>query len=70
MIVKVQLSLHSSDGEHRCLIYDKGRRFEYEGICGEDIAGAMKGRAKAFFELERESDGGFLLGDEVSDPGW
>lgn len=70
MIVKVQLSLHSSDGEHRCFIYDEHRRFRFEGVCGQDIADAMKGRPKAFFELERDPDGSFLLGDEVADPGW
>lgn len=69
MIVKVQLSQATSDGIKRILLYNKDRSFTYEGVFGPDIADAMAGRPKAFFEASM-GPGGLELGDEVPDPGW
>jgi len=70
MIVKVQLSLHASDGQARCLIYNESRSWSYEGVCGEDIVEMMKDRPKAYFQIERSKDGLFEIGDEVDGLDW
>jgi len=52
MIVKVQTSLHSSDGTERCLIYDKTRDVTYETSNPEEtkpILKLLKKRSKAYF---------------------
>lgn len=73
MIVKVQVSLHSSDGQARCLIYNESRSWTYEGVCGEDIVEMMKDRPKAYFHIElseKEDFAGFEIGDEVEGLDW
>lgn len=52
MIVKVQISQFSSDGESRMLIYDEKRQHEFEDIASKQILELMKRRPKAFFEAE------------------
>jgi len=69
MIVKVQMSLFSSDGTPRCLIYNETRSFQYEGGVNEDMVETMDGRAKAFFEADMGPKG-LEIGNEVTDPGW
>lgn len=69
MIVKVQVSLASSDGVTRVLIYNQSRSFKYEGGVNQDMVDTMAGRPKAFFEASMGPEG-LEIGDEVPDPGW
>lgn len=69
MIVKVQMSLASSDGVRRVLIYDRTRRFSYEGGVNEDVVEMMGGRAKAYFEAGIRN-GNLEIGDEVEAQSW
>jgi hypothetical protein len=49
MIVKVQISLQSSDGKTRVLAYPKDRSFQQEGVADPSILKIMGDRKKAFF---------------------
>lgn len=49
MIVKVQISLVSTDGQKHALVYDKLRKYEYQGVATAEILGAMNGVNKKFF---------------------
>ena len=69
MIVKVQVSLASSDNVTRVLIYNQSRTFEYVGGLNQDMVDVMAGRPKAFFEASMGGDG-LSIGAEVPDPGW
>lgn len=69
MILKVQVSLASSDGVTRVLVYNKDRSFTYQGGVNQDMVDTMAGREKAFFE-GGIVDGVLEMGDEVEDPGW
>ena len=69
MIVKVQVSLHSSDGVTRVLIYNQDRSFSYEGGINQDMVDTMGLRPKAFFEASMGPEG-LEIGEEVPDPGW
>lgn len=55
-IVKVQISLVTSDGSTRMLIYSKLSSIMYEGLATQDILDVMNGRPKAYFEAELVSD--------------
>ena len=69
MIVKVQISKFSSDGEQRVLIYDRPRRFMVEvplsaclGIEGED---------RAFYDGVTIVEGQiYQLGKRAPEQGW
>ncbi|MBX3203212.1 MAG: hypothetical protein KF894_34125 [Labilithrix sp.] len=69
MIVKVQMSLASGDGIRRVLIYDRPRRFQYEGGVNDDVVEMMGDRAKAYFEAGIR-DGNLELGPEVEAQSW
>jgi hypothetical protein len=69
MIVKVQVSLASSDGVTRVLIYNQSRSFTYEGGVNQDMVETMAGRAKAYFEADM-GPGGLEIGDEVEGQDW
>lgn len=69
MIVKVQVSLASSDGVTRVLIYNEDKTFSYEGGVNPDMVEAMNGRPKAYF-LASMGPGGLEIGDEVDEQPW
>jgi hypothetical protein len=69
VIVKVQVSLASSDGVTRVLIYNQNCTFEYEGGINEDMVETMAGRAKAYFEASMGPDG-LEIGEELEDQSW
>lgn len=52
MIVKVQLSLHSSSGKRRVIAYDKDKKHVFEGNADAELIAVMKDEPKAFFEAE------------------
>lgn len=56
MIVKVQISQFSSDGQKRMLVYDRKRKYEFEDVVTPEILGIMNGRPKLFFEAELIDD--------------
>lgn len=51
MIVKVQISLTTTEPTERCLIYNEARDWQYEGPMepNDPLYKLMKGRKKAFF---------------------
>lgn len=51
MIVKVQVSLRSSDGP-QMLIYNEARDVQWEGPLTPDVKKLMHGRDKAYFEAK------------------
>ena len=59
MIVKVQISLISSDGKTRILVYPKDRSMQYEGVADPSLLRVMGNRKKAFFFVHtKASEGG------------
>lgn len=48
-IVKVQVSLFTSDGVPSMMIYDENREYFYEGAPPKGVFSRMRGRKKAFF---------------------
>jgi len=69
VIVKVQVSLASSDGVTRCLIYNKDRSFAYEGGLNEDMVKTMAGRPKAYFKATLGSEG-LEIWEEMPEQDW
>lgn len=69
MIVKVQLPIVTSEQIPKALLYDRSRRFEMFHPITDHIREQMRGRPKAFFEVDL-SQGEPLLVKEVPDPGW
>lgn len=49
MIVKVQLSIITSEKNRRVLIYNEDRTIEYETDASKEIVDLMRGDLKAFF---------------------
>jgi hypothetical protein len=70
MIIKVQLSLMSSDGLVRMLAYDKERSFTYEAVADDDVLDLMCGRPKAYFEAKINKDKLLEIGEEVEEQDW
>lgn len=69
MIVKVQLSLMTSEAEQQMLVYNKDRTIWWEGPATAIVRLAMQGDAKAFFEAELVGTE-VQIGERVKDPGW
>jgi hypothetical protein len=72
MIVKVQMSMGSSDGASRVLVYNEDRTFLYQGgasSLGAALEKKMNERAKAYFEAHW--DGRVpLIAEEVESQDW
>jgi excinuclease UvrABC ATPase subunit len=57
VIVKLQMSLATSDDGRRVLVYNEDRSFTYEGGCNQDMIDSMKcGCADAFNFGEPQPD--------------
>ena len=69
MIVKVQLSQHTTAGTRQVLVYDQSRRFTYEGDAPADVVDRMHGRDRAFFEAAILGTQ-FLIGHETPEQDW
>ena len=63
MIIKVQISVLSS--AERVLIYDKHRRFTYEGEATPEIKELLAGRPKAFFHAMIDDQKRFEIDGEA-----
>lgn len=61
MIVKVQVSLVSTSGAQRVLIYNSDRSVEWEGALSPEVERLMDGRPKAFFHAHVGWDGKLSL---------
>lgn len=72
MIFKVQVSLATSDGSVRILVYDREQAVTYEDeVSGEHpVLWLMAGRLRAFFRGHVRRDGQISLDDEVPDEEW
>lgn len=70
MIVKVQVSLSTSDGVARCLVYNKDRSVTFEDNLSEDVAEVMDGRPKGYFRATIGPTGLLEIGDEVEEQSW
>lgn len=69
MIVKVQLSLASSDGVRRVLVYNESRTFRYEGAAEPDLVAKMAGRDKLYCRATPRADGVLDLHPDDETPG-
>lgn len=70
MIVKVQLSLFSTEGTARqVLMYNRTRSVWFQGVASPDILKAMAEEDKAFFNAKL-IDTKIQLYQRVSDQGW
>ena len=58
-IVKVQLSLSTTEPQQQVYIYDKGRKHVYQGDAGEEILTIMGDRTKDFFRAH-------IVGSQIS----
>ncbi len=74
MIVKVQISLATSDGVPSVLVYDEAQDFMYEGEPTPEILEAMDGEHRKFFNaqltIDVMGDKQFDLMDEVPEQDW
>lgn len=70
MIVKVQLSLQSSNGVAYMLIYNEDRSVMYETEATEEIKTLMEMRPKAYFEAELDDEKKLIIGKEVKHQKW
>lgn len=69
MIVKVQLSLRTTEPRRQALIYNEARTIEWSGDASDDVIAAMGDDDKAFFSATFRS-GVVEINDRVSDRNW
>lgn len=69
MIVKVQISLESSDDLCRVLVYNQDRSVTFEGPATPKIIELMAQEPKKFFRAAIKGHD-ISLQAEVEDPGW
>lgn len=69
MVVKIQASLASNAGYQSMLVYDESRDFFVEREILPEIKKLLRGRPKAYFEIELK-DTIMHINKEVSNPGW
>lgn len=69
-IVKIQVSLASSDGKSLTLIYDMGRSIEAEFETSKDITRIMKGESKIFSYAHLDEKGGLILDEQAPNQDW
>lgn len=67
--VKVQISVFSSDGKTRVLIYDRKKKHQYEGEVTSELMTMARGRNK-FFVWAHMEDTILTLGDEAPAQDW
>ena len=53
-IVKVQLSIVTTTAKQQILVYDKSRKWRFQGDATPDQIAMMNGRVKAFFWARKE----------------
>lgn len=71
MIVKVQLSIFTSEEEQQVLIYSKGGENWYQGPANPFIVKMMDGAAKAFFHAYVPYESGQIeLLEEAPEQDW
>ena len=72
MIVKVQLSLFSSNGLKRAFIYDKSRENEYETEDDDEVTfieSILDGKPKAYFNADIVNKQ-FVINEQVEAQDW
>jgi hypothetical protein len=72
MLVKVQLSLASSDGVRRVLIYNRDRSVRVEGEIGDELVAKLGGRNKVFCNASIDTHGviDLDLSELLPEQGW
>lgn len=69
MVVKVQVSLATTESEPQVLIYDRSRQYEYVGPMTPELLALVRSRPRAYFEASVER-GLFCIGRELPEQGW
>ena len=69
-IVKVQISLFSSDDQKLVMIYDEGRTFTDQFPATKELLDGMGGEPKKFFWAKTADDGFLELGEEAEWQEW
>jgi len=69
-IIKVQLSLATTEPERQVLVYDRRRRWFWQGRADEDLAALMGTRPKAFFYARKRRDGKLSIEAEAKEQSW
>jgi hypothetical protein len=72
LIVKLQVPISSNvpPEEHKALLYDQTRHFEMMTPISDEILEQLRGRPKAFFEIDLRDGNPFRFIREVPDQGW
>lgn len=72
MIVKVQLSLHTTCAARQVLIYNEDRSVTYQGDITPDVAKIMGDENKAYFKAKLRRDGTIELFENyrIGDQAW
>jgi hypothetical protein len=69
MVVKVQVSLFTTEAKRQVLIYDESREHRFEGDASEDVLKLMGRDPKAFFNATLKGTT-FVLGKRTSWRDW
>ena len=70
MIVKVQISLASSNPVQQVLVYNKNKSIWYEGDASKKLIKQMGGRFKMFFKAKMEKDNSITLIKPAKQQDW
>lgn len=69
-VVKVQLSLSTSEPTRQVLIYDEGGGWQWQGTAAPDILRLMNGRVKAYFFATQLRDGRLSIEHDAKTQEW
>lgn len=70
-IVKVQISLFTTEEAPQVLVYSEDRHtIFYKGNTSPELEAAMGGKLRAFFEAHINSEGKLLLDKKLEEQGW
>lgn len=71
MIVKVQASIFTTEPlGPQALVYDKHRKFEWQGPLPASVKDILAGRPKAFFLAHIDEQRQLVLGEEAQWQSW
>lgn len=69
MIVKVQLSLFTTEKARQVMIYNETRKYQYEGDAPAELVKLMHGEPKRYF-YAKVKNGKFELGRRAPEQDW
>ena len=70
MIVKVQLSLHTTQERRRVLVYNEDRSVWYEADASQEVINLLAGEPKTYFKAHLDKDKKLILDGKAPDQIW